>query len=83
MRARVSGERAGAPAQQELTVVHPDTAVAAGGGVGSLVQLMGQGQLAQPGVWPIERALPLQAYTAALAQRSIAIEAQPAAASGP
>jgi len=78
MRAQVSGERAGAPARADLRVVHSDTAAAAGAGAGSLVQLMLQGELAQPGVWPIERALPLERYREVLAQRGIAIQQQSA-----
>jgi len=73
MRAAVTGQKDGQPACYCSTLVHPDTAIAAGHGTGSIAQLLLSGQLQKPGVWPVEQALPTNLFEYALKSRGIEI----------
>ena len=55
------------------TVVHEDTAIAAGAGTGSLAQLILSQCLRYPGVHPVEVALPTALFREVMAQRHIQI----------
>lgn len=53
------------------TLVYDDTAIAAGVGTGSLVALLLAGELNQPGVYPVEQALPTPLFERTLHQRGL------------
>lgn len=74
MRAEVSGQKAGQSARYCSTVVHDNTATAAGYGTGSLAQLILSGKLGKPGVWAVEQALPTELFEQAMQSRGMAIE---------
>ncbi|NET33083.1 MAG: NAD-dependent epimerase/dehydratase family protein [Cyanothece sp. SIO1E1] len=73
MRAEITGQKQGQPAHYYSTMVHQDTAIAAGCGTGSIAQLMLAGQLHKPGVWPVEQALPTDLFASAMQSRGIKI----------
>jgi saccharopine dehydrogenase-like NADP-dependent oxidoreductase len=54
-------------------MVHQNTAIAAGIGTGTIAQLMLEGKLEKPGVWPVEQALPTDLFQAVMASRNITI----------
>lgn len=74
MRVAIAGIQDGRPADYLCTFEHPDTARAAGHGTGSLAQLILSGQLQQPGVWPVEQALPTPLFQAMMAARSLSVQ---------
>ncbi len=53
------------------TLVYDDTAIAAGFGTGALAQLLLAGKLAQPGVYPVERALPTPLFERTMQSRGL------------
>ncbi len=73
VRSQVTGEKDGQPAQICSTLVHPNTAVAAGKGTGSVAELLLSGQLQKPGVWAIEEALSTELFEQTLQSRGIQI----------
>ncbi|MDY6783821.1 MAG: saccharopine dehydrogenase NADP-binding domain-containing protein [Cyanobacteriota bacterium] len=73
IRCEVTGYKGGKPATLCSTLVRENTAVAAGYGTGSLAQLILEGKLHKPGVWPVEGALPTDLFEATMAERGIAI----------
>jgi saccharopine dehydrogenase-like NADP-dependent oxidoreductase len=73
IRSEVTGQKAGQTRKYVSTLVHPNTAVAAGAGTGSIAQLLLSGQLQKPGVYPIEQALPTELFVQAMQSRDIAI----------
>ncbi len=56
------------------TLTHKNTAIAAGIGTGSVAQLLLANQLNQPGVWPIEQALPTDLFKQTLEDRHVNIQ---------
>ena len=74
MRADIDGYHQGQPTRYTATFAHADTAAAAGMGTGSLAQLILTGQLTQPGVWPVEQALPTPQFQQTCHQRQLVIE---------
>ena len=74
MRSEVTGTKAGQPMRCCSTLVHPDTASAAGIGTGTVAELILSGQLNKPGVWAIEQALPTDLFEVAMRSRNIAIQ---------
>lgn len=74
MQADIRGTRQGKPTQLISTMVHPDTAIAAGYGTGSVAQLLLAGQWQQPGVWPVERSLPTHLFEKTMTQRGLNIQ---------
>lgn len=72
--ARVEGTQNGKPTHCRVSLVLENTATAAGAGTGSIAQLMLSGQLAQPGVNPVERVLPTWQFEAAMQSRGIEIQ---------
>jgi saccharopine dehydrogenase-like NADP-dependent oxidoreductase len=76
IRSEVSGLKDGQPATSISTLVHPHTAIAAGCGTGSIVQLLLSGQLSKPGVWAVEAALPTDLFLQTLQERQMTIHLQ-------
>lgn len=72
--ARVSGRHQGQSARFEATLVHPNTAIAAGNGTGSIAQLLLSGELNQPGVWSPEQALSTALFERTLQERRLTIQ---------
>jgi saccharopine dehydrogenase-like NADP-dependent oxidoreductase len=62
------------PVNYHSSFHHPDTAAAAGMGTGSIAQLLLQGDLHKPGVWPVEQALSTEQFEATLGQRGLVVE---------
>jgi saccharopine dehydrogenase-like NADP-dependent oxidoreductase len=75
MRVEISGWKNSQPVQYIASMFHENTAVAAGAGAGSVAQLILAGKLHRPGIWPVERVLPSELFTAAMKSRGIIIEA--------
>lgn len=75
IRVDITGTQQGKPVQYTATLVHPDTAAAAGMGTGSIAQYLLSGALQLPGVWPVEQAVPTPLFQQACQQRSLAIKA--------
>lgn len=76
IRSEVTGTKAGQPMQVCSTLVHPNTAIAAACGTGSIAQLLLSGELRQPGVWAVEQALPTNLFEQTLHQRGIQLQAR-------
>ncbi|MBM0743787.1 saccharopine dehydrogenase NADP-binding domain-containing protein [Phormidium sp. CLA17] len=74
IRSEVIGMKDGKATQVCSTLTHPNTAIAAGYGTGSIAELILSGQLDKPGVWVVEQALPTNLFTQTLQQRGIQIE---------
>jgi saccharopine dehydrogenase-like NADP-dependent oxidoreductase len=53
--------------------VHENTAIASGCGTGSIAQLLLDGEIKKPGVWPVEKALPTDLFKQTLQSRNIKI----------
>ncbi|MEM8719902.1 MAG: saccharopine dehydrogenase NADP-binding domain-containing protein [Cyanobacteria bacterium P01_G01_bin.39] len=73
MRAEITGTKAGQPHTYCSTMVHQDTAIAAGAGTGAIAQLILEGKLQQPGIYPVEQALSTELFLEAMASRQIEI----------
>lgn len=73
IRSEVTGLKDGQPWQSIATLVHPNTAIAAGYGTGSVVELLLAGRLDQPGVWCVEAALPTDLFTETLQARGVTL----------
>ena len=76
IRAKIEGTQAGQPTEVCLTLTHPDTAVAAGAGTGSIAQLMLDGQLNKSGVFPVEQALSTDLFEMAMSSRGMHVTQQ-------
>ncbi len=74
IRSEVTGTKNGMPAQSCSTLVHGNTAIAAGYGTGSVAQLLLSKQLQKPGVWVVEQALPTDLFTQTMHQRNVQIQ---------
>jgi saccharopine dehydrogenase-like NADP-dependent oxidoreductase len=74
MRSEITGNKDGKKAKYIATMVHENTAIAAGCGTGSVAQFMLEKRLTKPGIWPVERVLPTDLFTQAMASRGIKIE---------
>lgn len=73
MRAEITGNKAGKPHTYCSTMIHDDTAIAAGAGTGAIAQLILEECLKQPGIYPVEQALSTELFTAAMNSRQIEI----------
>lgn len=73
MRAEITGLIAGKTQKYCSTMVHQDTAIAAGAGTGAIAQLVLEGKLKQPGIYPVEQALSTELFLQAMASRQIEI----------
>ena len=76
MRSEITGKKDGKQAKFASTMVHGNTAVAAGYGTGSVAQLMLEGKLNQPGIWPVEQALSTDLFKQTMASRGVEINQQ-------
>jgi saccharopine dehydrogenase-like NADP-dependent oxidoreductase len=75
IRSEVTGNKDGEPAQYCSTLVHDNTAIAAGAGTGSIAELILSGKLQKPGVYPVEQALPTDLFEQAMESRGLKIHA--------
>ncbi|MBV9384999.1 MAG: saccharopine dehydrogenase NADP-binding domain-containing protein [Chroococcidiopsidaceae cyanobacterium CP_BM_ER_R8_30] len=74
IRSEVSGKKSGRDASYCSTLVHENTAIASGYGTGSIAQLLLDGKLKKPGVWPVEQALPTDLFEQTLEERGIRLQ---------
>lgn len=73
IRADIKGYQDGQPTHYLSTFYHPNTAQAVGIGTAGIAQFVLSGQLHQPGVWPVEQALPTPLFETLLRQRDLHI----------
>lgn len=73
MRAEITGEKAGNTQTYCATMIHENTAIAAGSGTGAIAQLLLEGKLKQPGIYPVEQALSTELFLEAMNSRGIEI----------
>ncbi len=73
IRSQVTGQKDGKPATVCSSLVHENTAVAAGAGTGSIAQLMLAGKLSKPGVWPVEQGLSTELFEQTMQSRGLEI----------
>jgi saccharopine dehydrogenase-like NADP-dependent oxidoreductase len=73
MRAEVTGKKNNRKVKYCSTLVHDNTAVAAGYGTGSVAQLVLAGKIHKPGIFPIEQVLPTHLFEEAMASRGMEI----------
>lgn len=73
IRSEVTGRKDGQSAGHCSTLVHENTAIASGCGTGSIAQLLLDGKLKKPGVWPVEKALSTDLFEQAMQSRGIKI----------
>ena len=76
IRSEVTGQKSGQSVGYCSTLVHENTAIASGCGTGSIAQLLLEGKLKKPGVWPVEQALPTALFEQAMQSRGIKIHQQ-------
>jgi saccharopine dehydrogenase-like NADP-dependent oxidoreductase len=73
MRAEISGKKENKAVKYYSTMVHENTAIAAGYGTGSVAQLILEEKLKQPGIFPIEQALPTHLFEEVMKSREVKI----------
>lgn len=73
IRSEVTGQLNGQTRKYVSTLVHGNTAIAAGCGTGSIAQLLLSEKLHKPGVWPVEEALSTDLFETALLQRGVTL----------
>jgi saccharopine dehydrogenase-like NADP-dependent oxidoreductase len=73
VRCEVSGEKEGREARYHSTFSHENAAIATGYGTGSLAQLLLEGKLSQPGVWPVEQVLSTDLFEQTMQERKLEI----------
>ena len=73
MRAEITGIKADRPHTYCSTMVHQDTAIAAGAGTGAIAEAVLAGKLKKPGVYPVEQALSTELFLAMMDSRQIKI----------
>jgi len=76
IRSEVTGLKDGRQKGYCSTLIHHNTAIAAGGGTGSIAQLLLSGKLKHPGVWTVEQALPTDLFEQTLESRGMQIQQQ-------
>lgn len=74
VRSEVTGHKNGQPAKVCSTVIHENAATATGIGTGSIAELLLQGKLHQPGVWPVEQAVSTELFEALMQSRNLPIQ---------
>jgi saccharopine dehydrogenase-like NADP-dependent oxidoreductase len=74
MRAEIRGYTNNEKAVYSSTMVHQDTAFAAGCGTGSIAQYLLEGKINQPGIYPVEQVLSTDLFTQAMQNRGIEIQ---------
>ncbi|MCC0175965.1 saccharopine dehydrogenase NADP-binding domain-containing protein [Waterburya agarophytonicola K14] len=73
MRAEIIGEHEGKEKKYCATMTHNNTAIAAGAGTGAIAQLILDGKLKQPGIYPVEQALSTPLFIEVMKSRDIKI----------
>ncbi|MDJ0575660.1 MAG: saccharopine dehydrogenase NADP-binding domain-containing protein [Xenococcaceae cyanobacterium MO_234.B1] len=73
MRAEITGIKAGKQSQYCSTMVHENTAIAAGAGTGSIAQFLLEEKLHKPGIYPVDQVLSTDLFLAAMDSRGIEI----------
>ncbi len=73
MRAEITGIKDGKETSYYATMVHENTAIAAGAGTGSVAQLILAGKLNKPGIYPVEQALSTELFAEVMQSREIEI----------
>ncbi|HLO86611.1 MAG TPA: saccharopine dehydrogenase NADP-binding domain-containing protein [Nostocaceae cyanobacterium] len=76
VRAEVTGQKNGQTLVYHSTLLHENTAIASGIGTGSIAALLLAGKLKQPGVLPVESALPTNLFIKIIQERGIEINSQ-------
>lgn len=76
VRSQVSGYKNGKSASAGSTLMHENTAVAAGAGTGSIAELILSGQLSRPGVWPVEAGLSTELFLQTMQSRGMKIQVE-------
>lgn len=76
VRSEINGIKDGKPATFCSTVVHESAAVATGIGTGAIAELILNGNLQKPGVWPQEQALPTDLFEHLMASRQMPVQEQ-------
>ncbi len=74
MRAEITGITEGQDYTYCSTMVHQDTAIAAGAGTGAIVQLILAGKIKQPGIYPVEQALSTELFLEMMGDRQIEVQ---------
>ncbi|GAC1481560.1 MAG: saccharopine dehydrogenase NADP-binding domain-containing protein [Chamaesiphon sp.] len=74
IRSEITGQKNGQPATYCSTLVHDNTAVAAGYGTGSIAQFILDGKLNKPGVSVVEQALTTDLFEQAMQSRGVKIQ---------
>jgi saccharopine dehydrogenase-like NADP-dependent oxidoreductase len=74
MRAEIEGSKEGKRAVYTATMVDENTARAAGSGTGSVAELLLEGKIDRPGIYPVEQVLPTDLFNATMEKRGIAID---------
>jgi saccharopine dehydrogenase-like NADP-dependent oxidoreductase len=69
----VTGQKDGKTAVYCSDLVHENTSVASGCGTGSIAQLLLEGRLNKPGVFPVEEVLPTDLFEYTMQSRNIKI----------
>lgn len=74
MRAEITGKHNGQAQTYCATMLHQNTAIAAGAGTGAIAQLLLSGELEQPGIYPVEQALSTELFLQVMDSRQITIQ---------
>lgn len=74
MRAEITGTKDGKKANYLSTMVHDNTAFAAGCGTGCVAEYILLGKIDKSGIYPVEQALSTDLFTQAMKKRNIKIE---------
>jgi saccharopine dehydrogenase-like NADP-dependent oxidoreductase len=75
IRAEITGKINDQTAIYRVNLVHKNTAIAAGLGVGTIAKLLLENQLKYPGVAPVEIVLPTNLFRQNMQQRNVTIDA--------
>jgi saccharopine dehydrogenase-like NADP-dependent oxidoreductase len=73
MQAEITGIKNGQETTYHTSMVHENTAIAAGAGTGSVAQLILAGKLNKPGIYPVEQALSTKFFQETMESRKIKI----------
>ena len=76
MQVNIIGDRHGKKVKFCSSMVHKNTAVAAGCGIGSVAQLLLEHKINQPGIWPGKKVLPKDLFLQGIESRGIEIQHQ-------
>jgi saccharopine dehydrogenase-like NADP-dependent oxidoreductase len=74
IRAEIEGRKGDRKALYTATMVNENTARAAGHGAGSVAELLLEGKIDRPGIYPIEQVLPTDLFNATMEKRGVAID---------